>query len=33
MLVDYCWTLQWETSEEEYKRKRTTNWLCIHSFF
>jgi hypothetical protein len=25
MLVDYCWTLQWETSEEEYKRKRTTN--------
>jgi hypothetical protein len=25
MLADYCWTLQWETSEEEYKRKKTTN--------
>jgi hypothetical protein len=25
MLADYCWTLQRETSEEEYKRKKTTN--------
>jgi hypothetical protein len=33
MLADYCWTLQRETSEEEYKRKKTTNWLCMYSFF
>lgn len=25
MLADYCWTLQRETEEEEYKRKKTTH--------
>jgi hypothetical protein len=32
MLADYYWMLQQETSEE-CKRKKTTNWLCMYSFF